>query len=124
MKKKDRERGLYGKYILYKADGSPVDPDARYFVLRLDEKGEPNHVQASRRAVELYAYEIEDSHRQLSRNLKAWISHLDREEETKLNSRSSKTPCSPSGATGTPHSVPTASSCRLSRRPCRDSATT
>jgi hypothetical protein len=28
--------GLYGKYIIQKADGAPVDPHADYFVLRLD----------------------------------------------------------------------------------------
>ena len=28
--------GLYGKYIIQKADGSPVDPEADYFILRLD----------------------------------------------------------------------------------------
>jgi hypothetical protein len=28
--------GLYGKYIIQKADGSPIDPHADYFVLRLD----------------------------------------------------------------------------------------
>ena len=30
------DQGLFGKYIIKKADGSPVDPDACYFVLRLD----------------------------------------------------------------------------------------
>jgi hypothetical protein len=29
-------KGLYGKYVITKADGSPVDPSADYFVLRLD----------------------------------------------------------------------------------------
>lgn len=29
-------RGLYGKYTIGKVDGSPVDPQADYFVLRLD----------------------------------------------------------------------------------------
>lgn len=35
-KKKTDQKGLYGKYIIHKADGSPVDPKAKYFVLRLD----------------------------------------------------------------------------------------
>jgi len=30
------ERGLYGKYRIEKSDGSPVDPEAVYFTLRLD----------------------------------------------------------------------------------------
>jgi len=28
--------GLFKKYVITKADGSPVDPEAVYFVLRLD----------------------------------------------------------------------------------------
>ena len=32
----DSKRGVYGKYILAKADGSDIDPDACYFILRLD----------------------------------------------------------------------------------------
>jgi len=30
------QRGLYGKYRIEKADGSPVDPRAMYFTIRLD----------------------------------------------------------------------------------------
>lgn len=29
-------KGLYDKYIIIKTDGEPVDPNAVYFVLRLD----------------------------------------------------------------------------------------
>lgn len=29
-------KGLYGKYVIQKADGSAVDPKAVYFTLRLD----------------------------------------------------------------------------------------
>jgi len=29
-------KGLYQKYIIQKADGTPIDTDADYFVLRLD----------------------------------------------------------------------------------------
>jgi len=29
-------KGLYQKYIIQKADGTPIDPSADYFVLRLD----------------------------------------------------------------------------------------
>ena len=32
----EQQKGLYGKYVVQKADGSPIDPDAIYFVLRLD----------------------------------------------------------------------------------------
>ncbi len=30
------KKGLYGKYIIGKSDGTPIDPQANYFVLRLD----------------------------------------------------------------------------------------
>ena len=33
---KSHKTGLYGKYQIKKADGSPVDPDANYFILRID----------------------------------------------------------------------------------------
>ena len=29
-------KGLYNKYIIQKSDGTPIDPSADYFVLRLD----------------------------------------------------------------------------------------
>jgi hypothetical protein len=29
-------KGLYQKYVVQKADGSPLDPDAEYIVLRID----------------------------------------------------------------------------------------
>ena len=32
----DNSKGVHGKYILSKADGSEVDPNACYLVLRLD----------------------------------------------------------------------------------------
>lgn len=46
---KPRE-GLYGKYRISKADGSPVDPEADYFVLRLDTD------PVARRAAREYSY--------------------------------------------------------------------
>ena len=46
----DNERGFYQKYIVQKASGNPVDPEARYFVLRVDED------PAARAALRTYAY--------------------------------------------------------------------
>lgn len=48
----DNFRGLYRKYIIAKADGSPMDPNADYFVLRLDTD------QAARGAARNYANRI------------------------------------------------------------------
>lgn len=44
------KEGLYGKYRISKADGSPVDPKADYFVLRLDTD------PVARRAAREYSY--------------------------------------------------------------------
>lgn len=44
--------GLFRKYLIHKADGSPVDPNADYFVLRLDTD------PAARAAALTYAREI------------------------------------------------------------------
>jgi len=50
--------GLHLKYIVTKADGSSVDPDAQYFVLRLDPKAK--HREAAIVAIMAYADAIED----------------------------------------------------------------
>ncbi len=42
--------GLYGKYLISKADGSELDSDAKYFVLRYDAKGDSAALSA------LFAY--------------------------------------------------------------------
>ena len=44
------EKGLYQKYIIQKTDGSPVDPMAKYFVLRYD-KLDDDFGRFSRRAL-------------------------------------------------------------------------
>ncbi len=48
------KRGVYGKFIISKADGSDVDPEACYFILRLDTD------EAARRAAEAYADATDD----------------------------------------------------------------
>ena len=54
--------GLHQRYIVHKADGSPVDPMATYFVLRLDAKGRDwLHVKACRAAARAYANEAQSS---------------------------------------------------------------
>jgi len=32
----NKKKGLHGKYLVTKADGSPTDPGAVYFTLRID----------------------------------------------------------------------------------------
>lgn len=51
--------GLHRKYIVRKADGSPNDPNASYFVLRLDDGCRDEvHLRACRIAAAQYASEI------------------------------------------------------------------
>lgn len=47
--------GLFGKYIISKADGTPIDPTADYFVLRLDTD------EAARAALEIYIHATDNS---------------------------------------------------------------
>jgi hypothetical protein len=58
----NRKRGVYTKYNITKADGSPVDPGADYFVLRLDQNpgGDAKHVEACRVAILAYAEAVKD----------------------------------------------------------------
>jgi hypothetical protein len=49
----ENPRGLHQKYIVSHSSGKPVDPDAVYFVLRLD--GTHLHNWASRKAAEKWA---------------------------------------------------------------------
>lgn len=58
----EKKTGLIaGKYIIRKSDGSPTDPDARFFVLRYDEnQDDKKHMEACRKALLTYANEIED----------------------------------------------------------------
>jgi hypothetical protein len=63
------ERGVYGKYILGKADGSSVDPDACYFVLRLDTD------KAARAAMRVYAKACGNTN--LADDINACLDYLD-----------------------------------------------
>jgi hypothetical protein len=53
-------KGLHQRYIVSKTSGEPVDPRAEYFILRLDRHGKDlAHINACRKAVLMYAYEME-----------------------------------------------------------------
>ena len=53
--KEMKSKGLFGKYIIKKADKSKIDKGAEYFVLRLNGDGDPKHVAACIEAVLTYA---------------------------------------------------------------------
>ncbi|WP_155524039.1 hypothetical protein [Nodosilinea nodulosa] len=81
--------GLYGKYLLSKADGTPLDPRARYFVLRYDAHAEHGH--QSRLALNAYAVQMQDIMPELSQQLLNQI--VDEAEESyRLNHPDNSTP--------------------------------
>ncbi len=52
----ENPHGLHQRYVVAKADGTPVDPLAIYFVLRIDAHGDdPAHIEACRAAAIAYA---------------------------------------------------------------------
>ena len=64
MAKEDLEKGYYEKYHITKRDGTPMDPNAKYFVLRFDK--DDVHGEASREALKAYAKKVEDAYPQLA----------------------------------------------------------
>lgn len=70
--KEQNPDGLHGHYIITKSDGTPVAPNAEYFVLRLDDGGsDPKHIAACRKAAMTYADAIEEHIPQLAADLRA-----------------------------------------------------
>lgn len=58
--KEENPNGLHIRYNITKADGTPVDPNAEYFVLRLDYGGkDENHIRACRVAINAYSLAIQ-----------------------------------------------------------------
>lgn len=64
--------GLYGKYIIEKADGSPMNPEAEYLVLRLDND------ETCRRAALAWSGFIQDRQPELAADIRAWVARLER----------------------------------------------
>jgi len=56
-------RGLFNKYKIEKADGTPTDPQADYFVLRLDKD------PTAREAARFYAEKIKADNSKLANDL-------------------------------------------------------
>lgn len=56
--------GLYGKYIVTKANGDPVDPEAEYLVLRIDKD------PGARWAAETYADYIQSQMPELAADIR------------------------------------------------------
>jgi len=78
----DEQRGFYRKYVVLKADGSPVDPEAEYLVLRLDTD------EAACQAAFCYTRHAFEKYPQFCRELIARVKELreqisEREQEEK-----------------------------------------
>lgn len=63
-------KGLFNKYHITKADGTPSDPEAEYFILRLDSNQKnKEHLKASLKAIEAYAESIKEVDPELAKDL-------------------------------------------------------
>jgi len=98
--------GLYQRYIVKKVDGSPIDPEAEYFVLRLDCGGSDiHHIAACRAAIHAYADAIKRYLPQLAQDLMTRYLYLPSEVKDaklkcdevvfKLDTRHQQTGCQP-----------------------------
>lgn len=67
-----KDEGLKIKYNITHADGTPVDPDKRRFVLNIDSKDE-DYKAASRLALYAFAENIEKVNPQLYIDILAWL---------------------------------------------------
>lgn len=84
--KEENPEGLYGKYTILKSDGTPIPEEQEFFVLRLDEWCEPNHLKACREAVLKYAEEIHSYLPKLSEDIqKRWRSLKEERQFTELS---------------------------------------
>lgn len=86
----DEKRGLYMKYIVEKSDGSTCDPEACYFVLRLDTQPE------ARAAMRVYADGIREELPQLADDIEDCCDEL--EQRVDCNCREANCPHAPLGS--------------------------
>ena len=70
-KGKRARQGLYAKYLVSLADGTPRDPGAQYFVLRVD--ADPH----ARTALRAYAAAVREDNPLLWVDLLLWLDQLE-----------------------------------------------
>ena len=63
-------KGLQNKYIIQRTDGTPINPENEYFILKLKGDGDPVHINACRVALLKYANEIESYLPELAKDLR------------------------------------------------------
>ena len=62
--------GLYDKYHVERKDGTPCDPEAQYFVLRVDE--DPHALKA----LKCYAVSVRTDNARLADDIEKWVLDL------------------------------------------------
>lgn len=77
--------GLADKYLITKADGTPVDKNFYGFVLRLDPDGDPAFVNASIKALEVFAFNIRDANPHLAEDLFELCEHAKNNKGSELS---------------------------------------
>lgn len=82
--KEENPDGLYAKYTIGRVDGTPINPEDVYFVLKLEGEGDPNHIEACRKAIITYADEIREFNPQLAIELLEKYLVLDQFEDITL----------------------------------------
>ncbi len=66
----DTNRGFYNKYCITKRDGSPIDPNACYFVMRIDT--DPH----ARKALRAYIKSVRKENLPLASDLTTWLKNF------------------------------------------------
>ena len=90
----ENPKGLHLRYIVSKTDGEPVDDNAEYFVLRLDEGGDDiKHIKACRKAVRKYAKEIKKHLPELSKDLLERYPKIGKDKKCKCNKKEDNYKC-------------------------------
>jgi len=64
-------KGLYRKYEISRTDGTPIDPDNEYFVLKVEGNGDERHMEACRKAILVYAEEVKEFLPHVSKDIKS-----------------------------------------------------
>ena len=54
----EKPNGLYRKYKIERTDGTLINPENEYFILKVKGVGDQKHIDASRKAVITYAEEM------------------------------------------------------------------
>ena len=68
-------KGLRNKYVVTKADGSDVGPDANYFVMRVDTDKHAVY------AMQAYAHSVKHDNPKLSKEIELWLKGFSSEKD-------------------------------------------